>query len=635
MALGDYDVINGLAMVGDDFVGDDFVDPDMVAAEGTEAFGAFELYAPEDPGVTSMQGLAADFNPCYMDPPGPDCVLSGLGETYKGDCIEACKGDEDCEYKCRMGLNGLGDAGLVQVIEGLSDFASLGDAETKAYHQDEDLSAAGSEGYPLGADLGDGITSDEMLLDDSQLDTEDTFDLPESGFSPEDMTGGGGYDDTTPAEGDDNSDIPKADTPDQAELASILVARRQAIVDAIKQRDLQTAKVADLDHQIVDILNPAYQTALAKNNRTAAAQLGVKIRILNLQRAEAAAKAIDWAKFQATVAQMAKNAGAQLALAKLYQETLQSDPNTAAQVAQAYQEIGAVTQAIKDARARAVAAQQAQAIRLMAGKLADLNANIARRRQMLASSNVRPEKRTMLQQNIDLLEKQAIPLRQQLRAANQSVMMPPTTESLLLPSMGGGALPASVMDPSAQLAGFDEVVPFCEVYGRDSYGPTCLRQGKMDLGGLDGLGDFWHTTADILTGGAAEQSWDKKQQGEVQKEVGKVQKASDFMAKNVTCPVANKLNSGAVGDVAKSAGGILGKFMVGGIVNLCSGGHAPPAPVYTPPLPPPWYKRPGPMLALALVVGGAVGGIALAMRPPERMNGLGRLHARRRRHGRR
>ena len=536
-------------------------------------------------------------------------------------------------------LTGLDD-GMVAILEGLSGFNYLGGIEDKAYRWDEDMSYG--EGYPLGGVLAD-VTAD------NEFPTEERGFMPDAGDSGYDDEGGDYRDQQQDGAGptDEYEDeLMDARTPDEGELARIVAARREAIEEAIRQRAIATEKVAELDEKIVGELEPAYQAALMAGDQAQAMQIGVRMRAYNLERQAAVQKALDWAQFQTTASQLTKNAKAQLALMKLFFQIQAQDPKTAAQVAAAYQEIGTVTAQIKAARARALAYAAAKnkaakvkhlqlLERLYTTKYKRLGAIGARANTPQYAAEV-----ARLRQEMATLQDQQKTLKAEIAEINAAS---PAAQAL----QGLGAV-----------ASRRGSIPYCEVYTRDAYGPTCAQQGEVDMGGGrlagladdgGGLGDLgaWYDTlfrvsAGVATGGASELALNREASGELKKSVSKIGEASSWFAKNVTCPVTKKLSGSK--DLQKAGGAA--ELMVAAASGVCGMADKKDAMVLAAKAAAaekdaaskgkgkhddddfrdaPWYTRPGPVLALALVGGGVIGGIVLATRAPERrLQGLGR-----------
>lgn len=512
-------------------------------------------------------------------------------------------------------LGALGDGGLVQVLEGLSSFGGLGGIEADVYGAPGDA----RESYPLAAEL----------------------DFPDDGFAPADDYGDGygsdeydvGADYSADAAEYDMTDVPPVNTANEAELAQILEQRRQAIADAVAQRAAQTQKVAELDQKIVGELNPQYQMALGAGDQETALRIGTQIRVLNIQRAAAVQKALDWAKFQALAAQLAKNVRAQLGLMQLFYQTRQDDPQTAAAIARAYQELGQVTMQIKAVRAQEQARAAQDKLNAEADKLnAIWNKLNAAQQQLLKipkgvnEAKLAPSAKARLdavRARIDQFKAEhraQAEVVKQVKAAGLAAGVP-------LQGLGDGV--------DADDTEYVQDVQMCTLYTRDAYGPTCLQRGPIGLGDLGFNWDsFSRGVTNVLTGGSAELAWNKPAKDGVDKGVDKIGKTASTIAQFVTCPIAKNLQAQGAGKAADSAGEVLGRFATAGIVGLCNtpqGGAVVPTMVYTPPVEPPWYRRPGPVLALALVAGGVIGGAYLATRPPRSMNGLGRVARRRRR----
>lgn len=635
MARGDYEVLNGFALV----------DPDE--NEDVWRLGEpFGMYLPEYDGMYGIDGCGGR---CGTLPGN----LTGSARYVIPSEIAMEQYEKDNRFtEENESMANLGD-GLVQMIEGLSGFGDLGYTEYLAYGDLNDL----REGYPLGmVDIG----------------PEGEYDLQEPGGGYDDSY----YQDDMPAPPPDMRDVPPAKTVDQAELADILAQRRQAIADAIKQRNIQTQKVTDLDHQIVNVLNPQYQQALASNDQEAAVKIGGQIRILNLQRAEAVQKALEWAQFQATAAQMAKNVKAQLALNQLYQETLmRQDPQTAAAIAQAYAEIGQVTAQIKQARAQQLAmqqyAQQAQKaqdvaaavaqdvaaaqqavdqVQAQATYIAQQYEAAVKQLQALKAKKGAKLIPTSLTDSIPRYKKQLTEVQALLAQATQTLAAKKQAQQMAQPMQpgygmdpyGGGYAPMPMqygygmqgLDGIGDIDALDATVPYCTLYTRDGYGPTCMQATRMELGGLgEEPSKGMRLFTDIITGGAAELSWNEKARTGLDKDVDKIGKTSGFIAKNVTCPVAKNLQA-STSQGKGSAGSIAAAFATSALVGLCSTpGKSPlPVPVIVvteKPLWSRWWFFPA-MLAL----GGVGYGIYRGMKSPRSLQGFGRVR-RHRRHGRR
>jgi hypothetical protein len=541
----------------------------------------------------------------------------------------------------RCGMGDLGSMALVQLLGGLSAFGDLGFVEHQAY----DLGNL-SEGYPLG---------------DVEIAGED--------YSGGDSYGGDysqQYDDYTPAQAPDNSDLPySTDMPpqgaaDQAALADIIAQRRQAIADAMKQRDVQQAKVADLDHQIVDILNPQYQQALQSGDQEAAVKIGGQIRILNFQRAEAVQKALDWAAFQATASQMTKNAYAQMQLQQLYYQTMQQDPSTAQAIAQVYQEIGQATMAVKAARAAQIQQKkmedqqyrqsliQSQSDRVTAAQndiTTKKAALVAAQKAYTRASAVGASGRTTAA---------AGPARKKVETAagdynaavqtlkqQQQILQSLTTQasSLPAPTVAEGIAPQSL--PDAGLEGLDDVAPYCTVYTRDGYGPTCAQASIINLGAnlgwdepampyvaqgvrgiarsLGELGSWWDVAEKLTVVGATGVA----EQMKADEATRKAKAQSDlFQAACESDCRGSKENQG-------------NSSLMQACLIRCRAGVSSASLVKSPVLPMPakqgLFERPGVVLALAVVGGGVLAGLYMAAKKPAGATQVSGLHSRRRR----
>ena len=549
-----------------------------------------------------------------------------------------------CGGRCGMGDLGMG---LVQLLGGLSAFGDLGYVEHQAY----DLGDL-SEGYPLG---------------DVEIAGEE--------YNGGGQYGGGEdytqqYDDYSPAAAPDNSDLyapqyaasmPPQSAADQEALADIIAARRQAIADAMKQRDIQTQKVAELDQQIVNVLNPQYQQALQSGNEEQAVKIGGQIRILNFQRAEAVQKALDWAAFQATASQMTKNARAQFDLQQLYYQTMQTDPQTAYAIAQVYQEIGQATMQIKAARAQQVQQKkledqqyrqsliQAQSDRVTQAMTDIQTKKTALTRAMKAytqASAVRSGGRstTATQQQKKAQTAQAdYNTAQQTFAEQKRILVSLTAQAQALPAptVASGIAPQSL--PDAGLEGLDAMAPYCTVYTRDGYGPTCAQASVINLGANLGwddeampllnngvaqiaqafgeLGSWWDVAEKLTVVGATGVATEMKSREAEQK--AKAQ-SSLFQAACESDCRGSKENQGN------------SSLMQACLIRCRAGVSSSSSKAVVLPMPAKkgLLDSPGVVLALAVVGGGIIAGVVMASRKPQTAPMQG-LHSRRRRSHRR
>jgi hypothetical protein len=550
---------------------------------------------------------------------------------------------------------GLAD-GLVAVIEGLSGFGALGETEDRAYRPGEDMSYG--EGYPLGGSL----AAEVGVQNDYEFPTEERGFMPDAGDGEDGEQGDQAQGPTDEYE----DELMDAQTPDENELKTIIEERRAAIETAIKQRAVQTQRVADLDQQIVYQLEPQYQAALQRGDTDAARQIGTRMRVLNIQRQAAVQQALDWAQFQVMAAQMTKNAKAQMALMKLFFQTQEEDPKRAAEVAAAYQEVGAVTAAIKAARAAALQQQTSARKRALDYRAGIVKMQRAKRLQQLEKTYAQyyaQMGKIGAKANQPQYAAQVASLQQKMTAAQEQIAA--AKAAIKEENDAQVAAAEAAMQGPPALQGFDGFgsiasrpgsIPYCEIVTRDAYGPTCVQASDIDMGGgrLAGLGDMgaWYdvvgrVTAGVFTGGASELALNVPASGALKGEVSKIGQASSWFSKNVTCPVTNKLSGSK--DLAKAGGaaelavaatsGICGAAAKkaalaqaeadakAGVVKLPEerGMHERDVP---------WWASPGTMLGLAVVAGGIIGGVVLATRAPERKSGtagFGRLPSRRRR----
>jgi hypothetical protein len=638
MAQGDYEVLDGFALVPTD-------DPDAWGLGQVSEGEAFGMYLPEEPGLYGFEDVAGCGGRCEDQPENFTGSARYVQASERAKLVDTkfMRFAPVVEEEQSMGNLG---SGLVQMISGFGD---LGYTEYLAYGDLNDL----REGYPLGQV---DIAGDEYGFPDEQ------------------------YEDYAPAPPPDMTDVPQANTPDQAELADILEQRRQAIADAIKQRNLMTQKVADLDHQIVEVLNPQYQQALAADDQEQAIKIGGEIRVLNLKRAEAVQKALDWAQFQATAAQMAKNVRAQLALNLLYQETLnRQDPQMAAAISRTYAEIGQATAALKQARAQQLAAQQAAAKQQQAQLQASAQqAETARMQQKVTTLQARlqtlqaqydaavkevaalkskpgmkiiPKVKTDAMQRLALLVKSAKNMlaKAKQEMATKQAQIPLSMQRPVQPmpqQQGYGYDPYADQEYGYEefqgldgLDAFDATVPYCALYTRDGYGPTCMQAGTMQLGGwsepsypslaegIAGIGELASELENIMDIGSA---WDV---------AGKIVGAS-------TQAVVEEAGKRAKAQKSKhlcklecyKLGGPNWKKDQALCIAKCEAGGGPdvkdvmPNPFVAPTSTPLWKRW---WFFPALLAAGGIGyGIYSSMQSPRGMQGFGRVSRRRRRHRR-